>query len=92
MTEPQLGDPDPVEEQQPEGAEKHPLMIWTGLNTGDLVSLRALDGQDCVGIVESRTSDGLIVWIRDDLNKKRLFHFRDCLSVHVVQQEVARGK
>ena len=85
MTEPQQGDPYLVEEQDHEEVEKHPLLIWTSLSPGDVVSLRWLGSQECVGTVESRTSDGLIIWLRDDLNARRLFHFRECQSVCVIQ-------
>lgn len=85
MTDPQLGDPDLVEEQHHEEVEKHPLVIWTGLSPGDVVSIRGLGIQDGVGRVESKTSDGLIIWIRDDLNERRLFHFRECQSVRILK-------
>lgn len=73
------------EEQHHEGAERHPLVIWTSLGPGDVVSLRGPDIQDGVGTIESRTSDGLVIWIRDDLNERRLFHFRDCQSVRIIK-------
>lgn len=81
VTEHQEGDPYAVDDQDYEGAEKHPLLIWTSLSPGDVVSLQVIGGQDCVGTVESKTSTGLIIWIRDDLNERRLFHFRECQSV-----------
>ena len=65
-------------------AEKHPLSIWTGLAPGDVVSLHGTDTQDHVGTVETKTSDGLIIWIRTELNERKLFHFRECQSVRVV--------
>lgn len=46
-------------EQRQKELTKHPLVIWTGLAPGDLVSLRAWKDGDFVGTVESRTSDGL---------------------------------
>jgi hypothetical protein len=63
----------------------HPLLIWTSIMPGDVVALRVAGNQDYVGIVESSTNDGLIIWIRDDLNERRLFHFRDCQSVRLLK-------
>ena len=71
-----------MEEQHHKEMEKYPLSVWTSLRPGDVVSLRWLGTQDCVGTVESRTSDGLITWIRDDLNERRLFHFHECQALH----------
>ncbi len=68
-----------------ERTEKHPLLILTGLAPGDVVSLRLAGTLDHVGTVEARTIDGLIIWIRDDLNERRLFHFRDCQSVRLMR-------
>lgn len=65
-------------------AGKHPLLIWTGLDPGDVVSVRALGNRGYVGTVEQRTEDGLIIWMRDALNESKLFHFRDCQSVVVI--------
>lgn len=75
---------DPQAEQRRDDAEKHPLLIWTGLDPGDIVSIRALGNRAYVGTVEQRTKDGLIIWIRDDLNERKLFHFHDCKSVVLV--------
>lgn len=75
---------DPKAEQRRDDADKHPLLIWTGLEPGDVVSVQALGNRGCVGTVEERTKDGLIIWIRDDLNERRLFHFRDCRSVALI--------
>jgi len=77
-------DEDPEAGQRRDDAEKHPLLIWTGLDPGDVVSLRAWGKREYVGTVEQRTKDGLIIWIRDDLNERKLFHFRDCQSVVLV--------
>lgn len=63
---------------------KHPLLIWTGLDPGDMVSMRALGNRCYVGTVEQRTKDGLMIWIRDDLNERKLFHFRDCQCVVLI--------
>lgn len=68
-----------------EGAEKHPLLIWSRLAPGDVVSLRVAGSGDYVGTVEATTNDGLIVWFRDALSERRLFHFRDCLSVRILR-------
>ena len=49
------------------------------------MALRTLGNRDHVGVVDERTNDGLIIWIRDDLNEKRLFHFHDCQSVRLLR-------
>lgn len=74
-----------LSEEQRHAVEKHPLLIWTGLTPGDVVSLRVPGIRDLVGTVETSTSDGLIIWIRDDLNERRLFHFHDCQSVRLLR-------
>jgi hypothetical protein len=82
----QEGLPYLIEGQQQEEAEKHALLTWTGLVPGDVVSLKeARTAQPIVGSVESRTRDGLIIWIRDDLNDRRAFHFHDCESVQLLR-------
>lgn len=85
MIEPQECTPKLGEEQHHEVVEQHPLLTWTSLNPGDVVALRSTGSQEWAGTIESRTSDGLIIWIRDDLNDRRLFHFRECESVRVIQ-------
>lgn len=81
--------------QQGEELEKHPLVIWVGLKPGDVVSIQAKRG-NYVGTVECSTQDGLIIWIRDNLNERKLFHFRDCQSVclwgSVCEPEALRTK
>jgi hypothetical protein len=73
-------------EGQQEEVEKHPLLTWTCLGPGDVVSFReATTGQWIVGSMESKTGDGLIIWIRDDLNDRRAFHFHDCESVQLLR-------
>jgi hypothetical protein len=75
-----------VEGQQQEEAEKHPLLTWTNFSPGDVVSFQeARTGQWVVGSVESKTRDGLIIWIRDDLNDRRAFHFHDCASIQLLK-------
>lgn len=83
MTEPQQGIPD-LMKNQPHAEENYPISIWTSLKPGDLVSLRVVGVQDYVGTVESRTSDGLIIWMRDDLNERRLFQVHECRSIQVI--------
>lgn len=63
----------------------HPLLIWTSLAPGDVVSLRGPGNQVYIGTVESRTIDGLIIWMRDDLNDRKAFHFREFQSVRVIK-------
>lgn len=90
MTDRQQGDSHLAAEQQYEGVEKHPLLIWTSLSPGDVVSLQGLDTSCCVGTVESRSSDGLTIWIKDDLNERKLFHFHECRSVLLMRKLAAR--
>jgi hypothetical protein len=87
LTEPRQGDPYLVQEEDYdyEAVEKHPPLLWTSLRPGDVVYIRGLGVQDGAGTVESRTSDGLIIWIRGDLNERRLFHFRECQSVRIIR-------
>ena len=79
-----MHDADPTAEQGHDEAGKHPLLTWTELDPGDVVSMRALGNRGYVGTVEQRTKDGLIIWIRDALNERKLFHFRDCQSVVLI--------
>jgi hypothetical protein len=72
-------------EKQPNVEENHHLLIWTSLRRGDRVSLRVVGVQDYVGTVEARTNDGLIIWVRDDLNERRLFQAHECRHVQVIQ-------
>ncbi|GAA5197280.1 hypothetical protein GCM10023346_31560 [Arthrobacter gyeryongensis] len=74
-----------IEDQQNEEIAKHPLSIWTTLAPGDVASFHLAMTGECVGTVETRTSDGLIIWVRDDLNERRLFHFHDCQSVRLLR-------
>lgn len=81
------GMPGLVQDQQQGEVQQHPLLIWTDLSPGDVVSLReAKTRQSVVGLVETRTRDGLIIWIRDDLNDRRAFHFNDCESVELLRK------
>ncbi|MHC6220562.1 hypothetical protein [Arthrobacter sp. MMS24-S77] len=84
MKDQQEDNPHPDSEH--EQASDHPLLIWTSLSPGDVVSFRGPDGKKWGGTVESRTSDGLIIWMRDDLNDRRAFDFRECQSVRVTRQ------
>jgi hypothetical protein len=75
-----------IEGQQQEEVEKQPLLTWTGLRPEDVVSCQeARTGQWVVGSVESKTRDGLIIWIRDNLNDRRAFHFHDCKSLQLLR-------
>jgi hypothetical protein len=75
---------DQAEEEHSVAAE-HLLAIWTSLTPGNIVSIRGLDPRDHVGTVESKTRDGPIIWVRDDLNERRLFHFPQCISLRFIQ-------
>lgn len=65
-----------------DSANRH--VDWVGLRPGDLVVLEDFKRQKHVGTVEGRTSDGLIIWIRTDLNERRMFHIHDCQSMQLV--------
>ena len=64
--------------------EGRPLQIWTSLSPGNFVSLASSDKQKYVGTVETGTEDGLIIWIRTDLNERKMFHFPEVESVHLI--------
>lgn len=67
------------------GHEKEPVMAWRLLSPGDVVSVEvAKSGQQITGSVDARTGDGLIIWIRDELNDRKAYHFEDCLSVQLL--------
>lgn len=83
MPEPQKHDSKPDECDT--AIQEHPLQIWTSLCPGDVVVLR-LSENEHIGTIETKTSDGLIIWIRDTLNDRKLFHFRECKSVQVINQ------
>lgn len=36
------------------------------------------------GIAEDTTTDGTIIWIRTDLNERKLFHFQDGYSAQII--------
>lgn len=58
---------------------------WVGFRPGEIVSLQdATTRQHIVGAVETKTDDGLIIWIRDDLNDRKAYHFDDCLSARAL--------
>lgn len=61
------------------------MSVWTSLAPGDVVSLLFLDSEKFVGTVESKTDDGLIIWIRDNLNGRKLFHFQECRFIRVIR-------
>lgn len=64
---------------------KHPLLTWIALRPGDAVSLHVPPNHEYIGTVECSTTDGLIIWIRDNLNDRKLFHFYDCKAVRLIQ-------
>ena len=65
--------------------QKHPLLIWTSLRPGDIVALVSHTKQKLMGTVETGTEDGLIIWIRTELNERKLLHFHDCEHVQVIR-------
>lgn len=66
--------------------EEHPLLVWTRIAPGDVVSLLTPKTGEYIGEVEAKTIDGLIIWVRDHLNERRLFHFRDCQQVKLLNK------
>lgn len=69
-------------------SEKHPLLIWTSLSPGDRVVIKGSNSRQHVGTVLTGTKDGLVIWIRTDLNERKMFHFHDCQFVHVVNPTI----
>lgn len=80
---------EPRAERRRHDAGKHPLLIWTGLDFGDVVSWRTLGNRHHIGTVEQRTNDGLMIWIRDEINERKLLHFRDCQFVALIAPDNA---
>lgn len=74
----------PNVEQRRDYDGEDPLLVWTGLSPGDVVSLQEEGHREYLGSVEDKTDDGLIIWIRGELNERKLFHFRDCQSVRSI--------
>lgn len=64
--------------------ENHPLQTWTGLRPGDIVSVAGSDNQKYVGTVETGTEDRLIIWVRNDLNERKMFHFHQVNTVGII--------
>lgn len=76
-----------VQEEQQSEVQHHPLLIWTGFSPGDIVSLQeAKTSQYVVGFLATKTRDGLIIWIRDNMNDRKAFHFNDCESVELLRK------
>lgn len=67
-----------------DSGKNHPLQIWTSLKPGNIVSIAGSDKQKYVGTVETGTGDGLIIWIRTDLNERKMFHFHEVKTVRVI--------
>lgn len=65
----------------------HPLLAWTNIRTGAASALRLRGGQKLVGVVEPGTGDGLVIWIRTDMNERKMIHFHDCESVQHLDDE-----
>lgn len=65
---------------------KHARSIWTSISPGDVVAIHLHDDRSCVGTMESSTTDGLIIWIRDELNERHLFHLEDCASIRLISK------
>lgn len=76
---------DLAKDEHYEESEKHPLIIWTSLAPGDVVSVHGKDAQHYAGTIETKTNDGLIIWIRDGLDERKMVHFRECQSFRVIR-------
>lgn len=61
------------------------LFIWNGLRPGDEILVSVDRSSQFTGIVESKTPDGYIIWVRDSLNERRLFDF--CEVEYLVRLE-----
>lgn len=64
--------------------ENHPLQIWSSLRPGNVVYVAGFDKKKYVGTIETRTEDGLIIWIRTDLNERKMFHFHEINTLRIV--------
>lgn len=74
----------PLEEAHSEESDQNALSFWAALAPGDVVSLGVTGSGEYVGTVESKTGDGLIIWFRDSLNDRKLFHVQDCQYVQLL--------
>lgn len=68
-------------------AEIRGLQTWAGLIPGDTVIVEVPPARGYVGTVECISDDGLIIWMRDELNERKLFHVLDCRSMRLVRSE-----
>ena len=59
-------------------------IILPGVRAGN--SFRSIERRK-YGTVDQITTDGFIIWFKDDLNVRRLFHFRDCQSLILMAVE-----
>jgi hypothetical protein len=51
--------------------------VWRSLKRGDVLTLSHQGIQCCHGFIEDQTADGLIIWVKDHLGDRRLFHLED---------------
>lgn len=66
-------------------AKEHPMSLWTRAAPGDMLVITRAGLPNVAGVIECRTGDGLIMWIRDELNDRQMIHFRDCCSIVLVE-------
>jgi hypothetical protein len=66
-------------------AKEHPLSLWIRVAPGDRLVITRYGLPNVVGLLECRSNDGLIIWIRDELNDRKMIHFRDCRSFVLVE-------
>jgi hypothetical protein len=70
---------------------EHPLLLWTKITPGDEIFIRGYGVQEVTGSVECKTNDGLILWLRNNLNERKLIHYRDCLFFKVTYHSSAEA-
>lgn len=57
--------------------------MWDSMQPGDLVVLEGAD-VGSLARVEDRTQDGIMVWVHNEFNERKLVHFEDCAGVRIV--------
>lgn len=63
-------------------SDKKEMALGSDLKAGNVVKL-ANSHSVVQGVVDETTADGLAIWIRADLNERRLFHITDGYIVGV---------
>ena len=60
---------------------------WT-IEVGEKVVMSHRTGAPYTGVVVDRTVDGSTIWIRTDLNERKLFHCSDGYSAYPIKASV----